>query len=834
MGKSFILAEKPDAAKKMAAAYNYKARDGYYEIEKCPTFPDGAYVGFAVGHLVELLLPEDYDEKYKSWNLNDLPVIPEVFKYKIINGKQQQFQKIKKIANDPSVTELIIGTDAGREGELIGVSIFKLIGVYGKKPIKRLWVSSMTADSFRKGFNNLRDGSETVNYYHESYARSVCDYMVGINVTRSATIHLQKAGISNQGVFSVGRVQTPVLKIIVDREREIENFVSKPYWTVQAQFDMNGKSYLGKWYRQEKDSKIVQLSTKAEADQLVNFCLNKKATLQDITKERKVVQPPKLHSLSTLQTLAGKKFKYSPSKTLEISQKLYTSGFISYPRSDSNAITKEEAKQFPNIFNKLKGFSQYATYLPTPIQSENLSSRYIDPSKVSDHYALIPTEQVPDINKLSQDEINIYDIIVRSVIAAHYEDAVFDHTSVITIVNERETFVTKGKVLVNDGWRKVIYPTGNEDDKEEDSTEDDENSLLPDLSKGESGLARKVDLKEGKTKSKPRLSSSNLINVMKYPAKFLDSGNLNEDELEGEMASLAIGTEATRAGIIDTLIQRKFIEVKRNKVYATEKGKILIDALGSNTILCSPVLTAKWESVLAKIGKGQVNSGGFIEKGKELTITSLNALNERSKQWNFEAQKEKLNQSESLGRCPLCNHDVVDNGKFYNCSGYKENSCKFGISHEIAKKKISAAQIKKLLKNGQTDEIKGFTGRNERKFDTFLYWNAEGKKIDWGFNKNKKPNVEATSTGMNCPFCKADLLDRESFIGCSGFKDGCKFTIPKVSFEKKLSDQHIRDLIEKGETEKITGFKGKYGQMDGTLYIDNSERKVKFRIHKNI
>lgn len=200
------LAEKPDAAKKMASAFSYTARDGYYEVHKCSTFPDGAYITFAIGHLVELLMPEEYDEKYKSWNLSDLPFIPERFKYKVIKGKGKQFNVIKKLANDPKVTELIIATDAGREGELIGVSILKLTGAYGKKPIKRLWVSSMTKEAFRKGFNNLRDGSETVNYYHEAYARSISDYLVGLNLTRAATIHLQNAGFGKQGVFSVGRV----------------------------------------------------------------------------------------------------------------------------------------------------------------------------------------------------------------------------------------------------------------------------------------------------------------------------------------------------------------------------------------------------------------------------------------------------------------------------------------------------------------------------------------------------------------------------------------------------------------------------------------------------
>lgn len=621
-----------------------------------------------------------------------------------------------------------------------------------------------------------------------------------------------------------------MLKIIVDREREIENFVAKPFWTIQAEFDVNGSRYIGKWYREENGKRIDQFTEKEIAEEIVNFCTNKQAEILEVNKERKTVKPPKLHSLSTLQTLAGRKFKYSPSKTLDIAQKLYTSGYISYPRSDSNAITKQEAKQFPRIFEKLSKISEYASLLPAPIKSEDLSSRYVDPSKVSDHYALIPTEQVPDISKLSKDELNIYDIIVRSVIAAHYDDAVFDHTSIVTEVDNREKFSTKGKVLVKEGWRKVIYPSGKEDDKEEDKkNEDEEDALLPNVNKGEKGKTTKVELKEGQTTPKPRLTTSGLINVMKYPAKFMDSGDLTDEDLENEISNLAIGTEATRAGIIETLIDRKFIEVKRNKVYATEKGKILIDALGSKTVLCSPILTAKWESVLARIGKGEVKSDLFIEKGKQLTVSLLDDLQKRAKTWDFSQQVESINQKESLGKCPLCGSDVVDRGKFYGCEGYKTNGCKFGLNHTILKKKISAAQMKKLLKDGKTDVIKGFTAKSGKKYDTYLYWNEEQKKVDWGFNENR---TETKSLGHNCPFCNSELLDRGTFIGCSGFKQGCRFTVPKESFGRKLKDSEIRDIIEKGKTELISGFIGKYGEFDGWLIVDEKEQKVKVKVNR--
>jgi DNA topoisomerase III len=928
----FILAEKPDAAKMMAKAFKYTTKDGYYEIEKCPTFPDGAFLGYAVGHLVELFEPDDYDEKFKKWELSDLPIIPEQFKYKVIDGKQKAFNTIKKLANDKRVTEICIATDSGREGELIAISILKLAGVYGKKPIKRLWVSSMTPDAFRKGFQNLRDGSETVNYYYEAYSRSIADWLVGMNMTRAASILLEKAGVTQQGVFSVGRVQTPVLKIVVDREREIENFVSQPFWTIEATFNMNGKVYSGKWYKEEEGEKVDRFMDKSKAEEVQMFCENKPARITEVNKERKEVKPPKLFNLSALQTVAGRKFKYSPAKTLEIAQKLYINGYISYPRTESDAITMEEAKQFPNIFNKLKQFSVYSGLFPTPIKSEDLGSRYINPKRVTDHYALIPTEQVPDISKLSKDEFNIYDLIVRSVIAAHYNDAVFDHTSITTIVDEKELFATKGKVLVEEGWRKVIYPSGKEDDVEDEQGKEDneDNVLLPDVVQNERGKVTDIRLKEGKTQPPMRFTESGLINVMKYAGRYINTEDLDEEALEKEMGKLSIGTEATRAGIIETLIERKFIEVKANKVYATEKAKILIDALGSKTILCSPELTGQWEAVLAKIGEGKFKSEVFIEKAKQLTRTLLKNIEESSKNWDFSSRIQQINDAKKIGTCPLCGGDVVDKNTFYGCQGYQTNGCTFRISHTIAKKKISVAQVKKLLQNGQTDIIKGFTSNKGKKFDTYLYWNEEKKQIDWGFNKDKaqrgngqeigicpscgdkvvnkgsfygcqgyqttgcKFSINAViakkeipleqvkklltegktdvikgftsrggenfdaflfwnaeekkidfgfperekgasankAIGVKCPFCGEEMVEHDSFIGCSGYKNGCKFTISKVYFGKKITDGNIKELLNKGKTELISGFVGKYGSFDGYLYIDKSEQKIKLKVIK--
>ncbi|MDX5473999.1 MAG: DNA topoisomerase 3, partial [Bacillaceae bacterium] len=549
-----IIAEKPDQGLKLASPFPFKKKTGYVEISPCEHFPQGALLTWAVGHLCELVPPEEYDMKWKKWSLTTLPILPDRFKHKVTKSKWKQYNIVKELVHNQKVKEIIIAGDAEREGEAIIRVI--LTQCKNKKPMKRLWISSLTPKSVIKGFESLLDEKDTRNIYYEALSRACADWLIGMNASRAYTLLLQQKGVSD--VFSTGRVQTPTLALIVKREIEIDNFVSKPFWEVLATFNMDGKTYEGKWHKDNE----YRLDNEEMAQKVMQFCKGKNAKINSTEKERKEFQPPLLHNLSSLQATANKMYKFSPQKTLEIAQKLYVKGIISYPRSDSSFVTKEEAASFPDTLNKLSRLEAFQPFFPLPVKSIMYNKRYVNEKKVTDHYAIIPTEQVTDPSKMAGEEAKIYSLIVQRLIAAHYEKAIFDYTTIHTLVDGRATFLSKGKEQIQEGWRKVIY--GN---KKETTDEDEQD--LPTLSEGEEGLVQDVKVKDGKTQPPKRYTEGQLITLMKTAGRHLEDSELSKvlNSTEG------LGTEATRAGIIGVLKDRKYIDVKKNQVFATNKGK---------------------------------------------------------------------------------------------------------------------------------------------------------------------------------------------------------------------------------------------------------------------
>lgn len=710
-----IIAEKPDQGLKLAAPFQFQKKKGFLIIQPNEFFPNGAYLTWAVGHLCELLSPEEYDEKWKKWSLSTLPIIPNRFKHKVSKGKWDQFSIIKNLVHTDEVTEIIIAGDCEREGEHIIRLILNQAG--NQKPMKRLWISSLTENAVKKGFSHLLDESETKNLFFEAYSRACADWLVGMNASRVYSLYLQKKGI--QDVFSLGRVQTPTLALIVKREIEIENFKSEPFWEVFATFQFKKQKFWGKWHK-DQDSKI---STVELAEKIASFCENKEATISDIEQDRKEFQPPFLYNLSSLQADANSKFKFSPQKTLEIAQKLYVKGNISYPRSDSSFITKEEAFMIPEIMKKLEHLDLFKDYFPLPQDSLLNNSRYVNEKKVTDHYAIIPTEQVPTINKLSDDEQKIYELIVKRLISAHYPVAIFDYTTIHTLVDNRATFVSKGKTLVQEGWRKVIFEKAKDKNSEE--------QILPIVEIGENGLIKKVEVKDKKTQPPKRYTEGQLITLMKSAGKHIDDPELTKilNKTEG------LGTEATRANIIGTLKNRKYIEVKKNQVFATDKGKLIIYALGEN-ILTSPEMTAKWEQRLSEIGDGKASSLDFMEQAKKLTDKIILDASQNESNWNFEnyrIDEMKSNskfgnkkQSSSIGKCIKCEGKIVDKGTFYGCDQYQKTKCNVTFSKKILGKSITKTALKQLLNGEQTDVIKGFI-KDGSQFDASIKLKEDGK-----------------------------------------------------------------------------------------------------------
>ncbi|MBK5442179.1 MULTISPECIES: DNA topoisomerase III [unclassified Peribacillus] len=712
-----IIAEKPDQGSTLAGQFKTKKQQGYIEILPNELFPDGAYVTWAVGHLCQLVSPETYHSKWKKWSIDTLPMIPEKFQYEVTRQKAKQFNVVKTLLRKSDVDEIIHAGDAGREGELIVRNIVNLCSV--KKPMKRLWISSLTPKAIYEGFQNLISEEKTRPLYYEAYTRACADWVVGMNASRAYSILLKQRGVSD--VFSAGRVQTPTLALIVKREMEIEQFKSEPFWEVFADFKMDGNKYQGKW-QQKNDPRI---KTKELAEKIAAFCKGKEAEIAEMDTERKEFQPPLLFNLSSLQATVNKIYKYSPKMTLDIVQSLYQKGIVSYPRSDSNYVTEGEAETFPDILQKISRFSEYESLFPLPQSSIINNKRFVNEKKVTDHYAIIPTEQVTDPKRLSAEERNIYDLVVRRLIAAHYEKAIFDYTTIKTLVDKRAEFISKGKQQIQEGWRKVIF----QNDK------DDDDIILPPVKKGDSGQVASVKVKEGKTQPPKRYTEGQLITLMKTAGKHLDNEELEKVLMKAE----GLGTEATRAGIITMLKDRKYIDVKKNQVFATDKGKVLITAIGEK-ILASPEMTAKWEQRLREIGEGKASAGEFMEAVKKMSAKIISDAVESSENWDFQGldtesiqrSGSKKRNTASVGSCKLCGSKIVDKGEFYGCVSYQKTKCNFTISKKILNKKISQANIKKLLASGETDLISGFK-KGEKTFDAILSWSDSEKKISFTF-----------------------------------------------------------------------------------------------------
>lgn len=736
-----IIAEKPDQASKLSSPFAHKKQQGYIEIAPHRLFPQGALVTWAVGHICELVPPEEYNPTWKKWSMETLPMIPERFRYQVMRSKAKQFTIIKQLLKRSDVTEIIHAGDAGREGELIIRTAIELAGV--KKPMKRLWISSLTDRAIVEGFEHLLDETHTRNLYYEAYSRSCADWLIGMNASRIYTILFKQKGVSD--VFSAGRVQTPTLALVVKREKEIANFKSEPFWEVIASFTIEGKKYEGIW---QKDGES-RLFDEQMAARIAQFCEKKPASVQEVKKERKEFLPPFLFNLSSLQATANKIFKFSPKKTLDVAQQLYLKGFLSYPRSDSSFVTPGEAKSFPEILSKLAKKKEFQSFFPTPIHSVANNKRYVNEKKVTDHYAIIPTEQVPHLDKLSADERHIYDLVARRLIAAHYEPAIFDYTTITTLVDGRATFISKGKCQVQAGWRTVLFQGQEEDDKDKD-----EEKLLPPVEKNETGKVSRVKVKAGKTQPPKRYTEGQLITLMKTAGKHLENSEWEKvlSKTEG------LGTEATRAGIITMLKDRKYIEVKKNQVFALEKGSLLIDAIGDK-ILASPEMTARWEQRLAEIGQGQASAQEFMEQVKKLAHKIVQDATEQSATWDFSGmdieampkQASKFTVGKKIAVCAGCRGSIVDKGNFYGCDQYNKTGCKITLPKKLLGKSLSATNVKKLMEQGKSGLIKGFK-KGDKTFDAYLKWDLEkaqfqfefeAKTASSGAKEYKKPSSRA-------------------------------------------------------------------------------------------
>lgn len=713
--KTVILAEKPAQAKAYSEAFEILKREKtHIELKPCNTFPNGATITWAIGHLVALKMPGEYKEEWKQWNIKNLPIIPERFEFKVSDSKKVQFNAVKKLFNDADV--LINACDIDREGSNIFYSILNMTGAKNKI-IKRLWINSLEVDEIKKGFNNLQDNKKDLMMYSEARSRQIGDWLVGMNASQLFTLLLNEKGIRE--TISAGRVASPTVYMIYQRQKEIEKFVSKPFFELLGQFKSSDGIYEGK--AKIKTDTLDELA-KILTSKGLSFNNAAEGIVKELEKKEKKIKSPKLHSLSTLQAVANKKWKYSPAKVLETMQSLYEKKIVTYPRTDTQYITENEfAYLVKNIegYKKLIGFEFEANTDP--------NKRYVDGSKVQEHYAILPTKTVPSVNvlsSLSEAEKNIYDEVLRTTLAMFHSDYRYEETKIITCVNEID-FETTGKIELDKGW-KVLFSHQNTVDDEKLEPE----KVLPSVSKDEK-VQSILNSKEGRTTPPKPYTEGDLIKLMKTAGKMVDDETDSEilKEVEG------IGTEATRSGIIETIKKNGYIEVKKNIVNVTKKGEILCDVI-EGTLLSSPSMTAKWESYLRKIGNGEGSTDAFISNINKFVDNLIETVPEKMSSKKIEAAIEEKKASETIGICPCCKKgQLLDKGKFYGCSEYK-SGCKFSINKVIAGKKLSEGNIKMLLEKGETGYIKGFKSNAKNSFEAALLIN--NGRVTFKFKNKKK------------------------------------------------------------------------------------------------
>ena len=711
--KSLVIAEKPSVARDIA------------RVLKCGKNISGAIEGnqyvitWGLGHLVTLADPEDYDKKYKEWKMEDLPMLPEHFRYEVIRQTAKQYQAVKTQIHRKDVEEIIIATDAGREGELVARLILAKAG--NKKPIKRLWISSVTDKAIREGFQKLRNGHEYDNLYDAALCRAEADWLVGINATRALTCKYNAQ-------LSCGRVQTPTLAMVAKREEQIRSFVPQSYYGLQAV----GEGLTLTW--QDKKSGSCRSFDKERIQKLYQSLRGTGGTVEQVKTVPKKSSAPLLYDLTELQREAHRRFGFSPKETLNIMQRLYENHkVLTYPRTDSRYISTDI---LPTIKDRLEAVS-VGPYrkLASKVMKKPVSAKapFVNNQKVSDHHAIIPTEEVPDFSCMTNEERKIYDLAVRRFLAVLYPPFEYEQTQILVKIGT-EQFAAKGKVVKSQGWKEV-YDSSIEDEDADEETSGLKNQTLPALKPGGHMDILRLTITEGKTKPPAYFNEGTLLSAMENPAAYMESHDKAMAKTLGETGGL--GTVATRADIIEKLFSGFLLEKKGQEIHLTAKAKQLLNLVPED--LKKPELTAQWEMELSSIAKGQKKRSAFMEeivdytgeligeirqgegtfRHENLTNTKCPVCGKRmlkvqgKKAEMLVCQDRECGHRETLARvsnarCPVCHKKMMLRGKgeaqTFVCScGHKEKLTAFQERRKKEGAGVSKRDVQKYM-NKQKDE----------------------------------------------------------------------------------------------------------------------------------
>lgn len=754
------IAEKPSVAKELAQIIGANTRrDGYFE-------GNGYQVTWTFGHLCTLKEPNDYTAQWKSWNFRSLPMIPQKFGIKLIDddGVKKQFATIEKLMS--AAEEVINCGDAGQEGELIQRWVMSKAKCTA--PVKRLWISSLTEEAIREGFNHLQPGEKFDNLYAAGSARAIGDWLLGMNATRLYTL---KYG-QNKQVLSIGRVQTPTLAIIVNRQKEIDAFKPEPYFEIKTIYrEATFSAASGRFQNREDAAQVLEEISKNEL------------VVGKIETKNSTEAPLRLFDLTSLQVDCNRKFNMGAEDTLRTIQSLYEKKLTTYPRVDTTYLSDDIYPKVPGILKNLKGYET----LTAPLLKDKIrkTNKVFDNAKITDHHAIIPTGQYrADLN---QTEKQVFDMVAKRFISVFYPDCKVANTTVEAKVGQHD-FKATGKQILSPGWRAVYM-------NEKNPVQSDEN-ILPIFVTGEHG-PHEPGLLEKFTQPPKYLNEATLLRAMETAGKSVD-----DEELRELMKENGIGRPSTRANIIETLFRRKYVKKEGKRLVATQTGIDLIDSI-ENELLKSAELTGQWEKKLRMIELGQYDVTHFMDEMKQMVTDVVDQVKRSPRKEIALApeepaipqKKEKAAPAEPTETtCPACKKGTLKKGKnAWGCSDWKEG-CRFVIPFEFMGKKLTDAQIKRLAEKGKTALIKGFK-QDDNPVDGFLELTADFKVAF----------TEAEPEKLVCPSCKVgEIVKGNTAWGCSNFRGGCKLRIPFEIQEKKLTESHVSQLVLKGQTRPFT------------------------------
>lgn len=852
MGKALIITEKPSVAQEFAKILKVSGRqNGYLENESY-------VITWCVGHLVEMVYPEEYDSKYKKWKLEDLPFLPKDYKYGVIKSVSGQYDVVHKMLHREDIDTVYWAGDAGKEGQTIEENIRNFGGVREGMQELRVWIDSQTEEEILRGIKEAKPMREYANLGKSGIMRTIEDYAMGINFSRAMSVKYgnllnDAAGTKSYTAIAVGRVMTCVLGMVVIREREIRNFIETPFYRIVGKF--TDAEIEAEWKTTEESAYYASpllykengFAKEEDAKAFLESLAGKEARVSSIEKGISKKKAPLLFNLAELQAECAKRFKISPDETLQIAQDLYEKKLTTYPRTDARVLSSAVAKEISKNVSRLKGYEPVSQFVNAIMQSGTYRSigrsAYTDDSKITDHYAIIPTGQLTELNSVNGLHRQVYDLIVRRFLSIFYPPAEYQTVKFIAKI-EKESFFAGGKILKSPGYLCVLGKEAAEE-KDEDGGEKEEGTnakmllaMIEKLSENDVVPVKGMDIKEGKTSPPKRYTSGSMVLAME------NAGQLIEDEeLRAQIKGSGIGTSATRAEIIKKLVRVGYLNLNRKSQVLTPTmlGEMIFETV-SMTVpeLLNPKMTASWEKGLDGITRGTVDMGEYRAKLEDFIRRETLSMAQTDRKQELIKRIQPLTGRESRGaaarkklgiKCPLCDGEVETTPFGYGCSNYRTNGCKFSIG-TIAGRDLTEEEVTKLLTEGKTEILNGFVSKLKKKFSAALIYKKDENGIP-SIQFDFSGNVPDVLEGVACPVCGESIEIMPYGYTCRRHRENpeaCYFSIGKIA-EKQLSKQDVTELIKNGHTQTLRGFKSKNGKkFDAVLTLteEDGRKKLKF------